>query len=171
MAERAIVDPNIAAVGDTRPDAGRDATAPDPVQDPSLVARSPLAEFWGDFAQNRGAVAGLAIVGGLLFLAAFAGWIAPHSPIEQFRQNALQPPAWQEGGSLRFLLGTDPLGRDILSRLIHGSRLSLFIGFVSVSLSLALGVVLGLLAGFLRGLTETFIMRLMDVMLALPMVR
>ncbi len=136
--------------------------------DPALTAPSPLREFWNDFSQNRGAVTGLALVIGLVLLATFAGWIAPHSPIEQFRQNALQPPAWQDGGSTQFLLGTDPLGRDILSRLIYGSRLSLFIGFISVTLSLALGVVLGLLAGFLRGFTEIFIMRLMDVMLALP---
>jgi dipeptide transport system permease protein len=66
------------------------------------------------------------------------------------------------------LLGTAPVGRDILSRLIHGSRLSLLIGAISVTLSLALGVVLGLLAGYLRGMAEIFIMRLMDVMLSLP---
>jgi dipeptide transport system permease protein len=78
------------------------------------------------------------------------------------------PPVWQDGGSAKFLLGTDPVGRDILSRLIHGSRLSLLIGGISVSLSMVLGVMLGLIAGYFRGLTETTIMRLMDVMLALP---
>ena len=139
-----------------------------PDLDPAPAAPSSLREFWGDFSQNRGAVAGLAMVIGLVFVAMFAGWIAPHSPIEQFREATLTPPAWHEGGTTKFLLGTDPLGRDILSRLIHGSRLSLFIGFISVTLSLALGVVLGLLAGFLCGVTEIFIMRLMDVMLALP---
>jgi dipeptide transport system permease protein len=136
--------------------------------DPALVAPSPLREFWSDFSQNRGAVAGLAMVIGLLIVAIFAEWIAPHSAIQQFRETMLRPPFWQEGGSSKFILGSDPLGRDILSRLIYGSRLSLFIGFISVTLSLAAGVVLGLLAGFLRGFTEIFIMRLMDVMLALP---
>src|SRR5260221_10990765 len=132
------------------------------------LAPSPWREFWNDFSQNRGAVAGLTMVIGLVLLALFAAVVAPHSPIEQFREATLTPPAWHDGGSTRFILGTDPLGRDILSRLIYGSRLSLLIGLISVSLSLALGIVLGLLAGFLRGLTEIFIMRLMDVMLALP---
>jgi len=128
----------------------------------------PLRELWDYFSRNRGAVAGLAIVFGLVFLVLFADVIAPHSAIEQFREATLIPPAWQDGGNSRFLLGTDPVGRDVLSRLIHGSRLSLLIGLVSVSLSLGLGIVLGLVAGFFRGLTEIAIMRLMDIMLALP---
>ena len=101
-------------------------------------------------------------------MALCANLIAPHSPIEQFRDATLAPPAWQAGGSAKFLLGTDAVGRDMLSRLIHGARLSLLIGLVSVSLSLSLGVALGLMAGYFRGLTEIAIMRLMDVMLALP---
>lgn len=129
---------------------------------------APLAEFWGYFAQNRGALLGFALILTLLFLAVFADIVAPHPPNEQYREATLHPPAWVEGGSVRFLLGTDPVGRDILSRLIHGTRLSLLIGGISVGLSLFLGVALGLVAGFFRGLTETFIMRLMDIMLALP---
>ena len=128
----------------------------------------PLREFWDYFRQNRGALIGLAIVTGLILLAMFAEVIAPHSPIEQFREYTLVPPVWQQGGSATFLLGTDPVGRDILSRLIHGTRLSLAIGLVSVSLSLCIGVVLGLLAGFYRGVIEFAIMRLMDIMLAVP---
>jgi len=128
----------------------------------------PLRELWDYFSRNRGAVGGLVIVVGLVFLALFADVIAPHSAIEQFRDATLIPPAWQEGGNSRFLLGTDPVGRDVLSRLIHGSRLSLLIGLVSVSLSLGLGIVLGLVAGFFRGVIEIAIMRLMDIMLALP---
>ena len=128
----------------------------------------PLREFWDYFRQNRGALIGLAIVTGLILLAMFAEVIAPHSPIEQFRDSTLVPPVWQQGGNARFLLGTDPVGRDILSRLIHGTRLSLAIGLVSVSLSLCIGVVLGLLAGFYRGVIEFAIMRLMDIMLAVP---
>ena len=128
----------------------------------------PLRELWDYFSRNRGAVTGLGIVCVLVFLALFADVLAPHPAIEQYREVTLIPPAWQEGGDSRFLLGTDPVGRDMLSRLIHGTRLSLLIGLVSVSLSLGLGMVLGLLAGFFRGMIEISIMRLMDVMLALP---
>jgi dipeptide transport system permease protein len=132
------------------------------------VMPGPLREFWGYFRQNRGALIGLALVLGLVFLAVTADWVAPYPPNEQYRDATLVPPMWQAGGSSRFILGTDPVGRDILSRLIHGSRLSLLIGLISVTLSLVLGVVLGLVAGFFRGMTEIIIMRLMDVMLSLP---
>jgi dipeptide transport system permease protein len=128
----------------------------------------PLREFWDHFRQNRGAVIGLSTVVVIALIALCANLIAPHSPIEQFRDATLAPPAWQAGGSAKFILGTDPVGRDVLSRLIHGTRLSLLIGLVSVSLSLLLGVTLGLMAGYFRGVTEIAIMRLMDVMLALP---
>ena len=128
----------------------------------------PLRELWNYFRQNRGAVLGLATVVTIVLAALCADVIAPHSPIEQFRDATLVPPAWQAGGSSKFILGTDPVGRDVLSRVIHGTRLSLLIGLVSVSLSLALGVTLGLMAGYFRGVTEIAIMRLMDVMLALP---
>jgi dipeptide transport system permease protein len=128
----------------------------------------PWREFWRSFSRSRGAMIGLALVAALLLLAVFAELIAPHPPNEQYRESFLTPPAWAEGGSMRFILGTDPVGRDILSRIIYGTRLSLLIGLISVAISLSLGVVLGLVAGYFRGLTETVIMRLMDVMLALP---
>ena len=127
-----------------------------------------LREFWQAYTQSRGAIIGLALIVVLVVLAIGANVIAPHSPYEQFRDFTLAPPAWHDGGSSRFLLGTDPVGRDILSRLIHGTRLSLLIGVISVAISLSLGVVLGLAAGYFRGLVETTIMRLMDVMLSLP---
>jgi dipeptide transport system permease protein len=129
---------------------------------------SPAVELWRDFRRNRGAVIGLVIVAVLVFLAVFADLIAPYSPSEQYRDAFLRPPSWQPTDGHRFLLGTDPVGRDILSRLIHGTRLDLLIGLVSVGLSMSIGVLLGLVAGFFRGLTEVFIMRLMDIMLALP---
>ena len=137
-------------------------------RDSAIVPASRLAEFWRAFAQSRGALTGLALVVALVALALGADVVAPHSPIEQFRDFTLAPPFWDNGGSLRFALGTDAVGRDILSRLIHGTRLSLLIGTISVSISLTLGCILGLFAGYFRGLVDTAIMRLMDVMLALP---
>jgi len=127
-----------------------------------------LKEFWSYFRENRGAVTGLTIVIFVILLAVFANVVAPHSPSEQYRDHLLQPPAWQEGGSWSFVLGTDAVGRDMLSRLIHGTRYSLFIGLIVVSISLALGVSLGLIAGFFRGGVDTVIMRVMDVILSYP---
>ena len=135
---------------------------------PSNAPPHPLRELWGYFRQNRGALIGLFAVIGLLLLALLADVIAPHSAIAQYREATLMPPMWQDGGSSKFILGTDPVGRDMLSRLIYGTRLSLLIGLVSVTLSLSIGIVLGLLAGFFRGSLEVAIMRLMDIMLALP---
>ncbi|HEX2531170.1 MAG TPA: ABC transporter permease subunit [Burkholderiaceae bacterium] len=140
---------------------------PTPLATP-IAPPHPLRELWDDFRRNRGAAIGLAIVGSLLLIALFADVIAPHSPIAQYRDATLAPPMWQDGGSAEFILGTDPVGRDILSRIIHGTRLSFVIGLASVSLSLGFGIVLGLLAGFFRGAIEIAIMRLMDIMLALP---
>ena len=129
---------------------------------------SPLREFWHYFRENRGAVVGLYVVIGLIVVAALAGVIAPHSPFEQYRDALLQPPVWQEGGTISHIMGTDATGRDILSRIIHGSRLSLMIGCIAVGLSLSVGITLGLMAAFFRPVTETLVMRLMDVVLAVP---
>ena len=112
-------------------------------------------------------------LGGAIILAAvsiaiLAPWIAPHDPIEQYREHMLTPPVWADGGAARFLLGTDELGRDIFSRLIHGARLSMVIGSIVVTLSLVVGTALGLAAAFFKGMTDIAIMRLMDIMLALP---
>jgi dipeptide transport system permease protein len=128
----------------------------------------PLREFWAYFSENRGAVGGLVVVTIVVFGAIFAPLIAPHGPTQQFRDHLLQPPFWQAGGSLEFVLGTDAVGRDILSRIIYGARYSLVIGCIVVTLSLSVGIGLGLVAGFFRGWIETIIMRLMDIILALP---
>ena len=127
-----------------------------------------LKEFWAYFSENRGAVIGLFFFIAIIIIAIFADFIAPHLPNQQFRDAFLQPPFWQEGGSLKFPLGTDAVGRDILSRLIHGARYSLFIGCVVVTVALVFGVILGLIAGFFRGRTDTIIMRLMDIILSFP---
>jgi dipeptide transport system permease protein len=128
----------------------------------------PLREFWHYFSENKGAVGGLVVIVAVVLGAVFANWIAPHLPAEQFRDHFLAPPFWMTGGSTEFLLGTDAVGRDILSRIIYGSRFSLIIGLIVVTLSLSAGIGLGLVAGFFRGVVETLIMRLMDILLALP---
>jgi dipeptide transport system permease protein len=143
------------------------ANTPGPVSvDPSRRAR--LAEFWYYFSENRGAVIGLFFFVFLILLAIFAPLIAPHAPQAQYRDATLVPPFWQEGGSTTFLLGTDAVGRDILSRLIYGTRFSLFIGVIVTTLALIGGIVLGVIAGYFRGWIDTVIMRLMDIILAFP---
>jgi len=138
------------------------------VADAHSDARRELREFWFYFSENRGAVAGFAVVLAVVLTALFADFIAPHSPVEQFRDHLLQPPAWQDGGSWAFPLGTDAVGRDMLSRLIHGAQYSLLIGCIVVVLSLTFGVLLGLVAGFSGRAVETAIMRVMDVILSFP---
>ncbi len=128
----------------------------------------PLREFWYYFSENTGAVIGLVTVVTIVLIALSADLIAPHSPIEQYREYFLQPPAWLDGGNWRFPLGTDAVGRDILSRLMHGSRYSLFVGVIVLTLSLSIGITLGLVAAYFRGPVEFVIMRMMDVILAIP---
>ncbi len=106
-----------------------------------------------------------------VFCAVFAPWVAPHNPFDLATlelTNARLPPAWQEGGNPAFWLGTDDQGRDILSALMYGTRISLAVGVASVALSVMVGVALGLLAGFLGGWLDAFLMRLCDVMLSFP---
>lgn len=140
-------------------------------QTPPLAAPQPLTplqEFWHYFSRNKGAVVGLIYVAIVVLVALGANFIAPHLPQEQFRDALLRPPVWEAGGSWRFILGTDDVGRDVLSRLIYGARLSLLVGCLVVALSLVLGVVLGLLAGYFGGWMDALIMRVVDIMLALP---
>ena len=130
--------------------------------------KTPLQEFWHYFCQNRGAVIGLTFIAIVLFATIFAGWVAPYDPIEQNRAALLLPPAWLEGGNTSYLLGTDDIGRDMLSRIIYGARLSVFIGLIIVLLSCVLGVILGVLAGYYGGIIDILIMRFVDIMLAIP---
>jgi dipeptide transport system permease protein len=113
-------------------------------------------------------MAGLVVIVIIALAGILAEVVSPHPPNVQYRDAFLVPPFWMEGGTSVYPLGTDDIGRDILSRIIHGARLSMFIGLIAVTLSLAAGVGLGLLAGFVRGIADTLIMRAMDVLLALP---
>lgn len=106
-----------------------------------------------------------------VFCSIFAGWVSPHNPFDLAALelgDARLPPAWEAEGTTKYLLGTDDQGRDILSALIYGARISLVVGMVSVVLSVMVGVLLGLLAGFWGGWLDAFLMRVCDVMLSFP---
>ena len=118
--------------------------------------------------QNRAALLGLLVVLLVVFGALFAPLLAPHDPTEQDLSKRLLPPSWQEGGETSFVLGCDPLGRDILSRIIYGARISLIVGLLAVLVRGTGGVLLGLLSGYYGGWIESLLMRLGDVQLALP---
>src|SRR5437667_1881471 len=131
---------------------------------PSPPRRGNVARAWTQLRRNRAAVAGLIVIGVLVFAAIFAPYLAPYNPYTVSLDTRLQPP----GGA--HLLGTDELGRDILSRLIFGTRVALWVGIVTVVLSGFLGVSGGLVAGFLGGYWDAVIMRLVDVFLAFPVI-
>jgi dipeptide transport system permease protein len=133
-----------------------------------LAQPTPLAAFWAAFRENRGAVFGLAVISAIALIAIFADFLAPHSPIEQFRDAVRTPPIWDDGGTWRFVLGTDGDGHDTLSRLIYGARVSLFIGLSVMSVSFVIGVVLGLLAASVGSLVDVVITRVMDLIMAVP---
>ena len=128
----------------------------------------PLTAFWRAFRENRGAVAGMIVVVTILLVAVFAGVIAPHDPIEQYKGFTKLPPFWMEGSDGRFLLGTDAVGRDMLSRLMYGARVSLFIGIAVMTVSMVFGIALGLAAGFFGGMVDVVIIRVMDLVMAIP---
>ena len=135
-----------------------------------------LARWWDSdvghsFRTSPTAIVAAAIAFVCVFCALFAHWVAPHNPLDLTTlqlSDARLPPAWMENGSARYLLGTDDQGRDILSALMYGARISLVVGIVSVLISVVVGVLLGLIAGFKGGWIDAFLMRLCDVMLSFP---
>ncbi len=129
---------------------------------------SPWRAFVSAFASNRGALLAFFVFAAVVLGAVFAPWLAPHDPVQQFRDHLLTPPVWHAGGLAQFPLGTDELGRCLLSRLLFGARISLWIGLAAVLLALVPGVVLGLLAAFFTRWLSPVIMRVMDILLALP---
>ena len=125
-------------------------------------------EFVKQLRKNRGALIGLALIAMFSLIAIFASLIAPHSPSELF-DNALRlPPAFNPAGNSKFLLGTDDVGRDMLSRLIFGAQVSMLIGLAVVFISMTVGTILGLISGFYGGWADRIIMRVIDIIMALP---
>ena len=137
----------------------------------NAAARFFDSDIWYSFRTSPMATVAAVIAFICIFCSLFAPWIAPHNPFDLATLNlsdARLPPAWAEGGSTNYLLGTDDQGRDILSALMYGARISLFVGLASVLLSLVVGVGLGLLSGFVGGNIDALIMRVCDVMLSFP---
>lgn len=121
-----------------------------------------------DLARSGPAALGLALLVGFVIMAIFAPQIAPHDPDKAYLLNRLMPPAWQEDGSAAFLLGTDQLGRDILSRIIYGSRVALSVGLLAVTIASIVGTTMGMVSGYFGGWVDTIIMRLVDTLLSIP---
>lgn len=138
---------------------------------PSALRRFFDGDVWHSFRNSPVAIGAAVVALICLVCAVLADHIAPHNPFDLATlelMDSLKPPAWLEGGDAKYLLGTDDQGRDILSALMYGARISLLVGMASVLLSLLMGVSLGLLAGFVGGRVDAFIMRLCDVMLSFP---
>jgi peptide/nickel transport system permease protein len=134
----------------------------------SRAATLPLTRRFAAFRTEGFPLIPMSILGGLLFVAIFANVLAPHDPEVGSLGERFRPPFWQQGGSEKFLLGSDHLGRDVLSRLIFGTRVSIVVGFTAVLVAGVLGTGLGILSGYLGGWVDQVIMRITDAWLALP---
>lgn len=144
-----------------------DAVAPAP----GAWARFFDGDVWHSFRNSPMAVGAALVALGCVFVALFASLIAPHNPFDLATlelSDSMLPPAWMQGGMPKYLLGTDEQGRDVLSALMYGARISLLIGGASVIVSMLVGVSLGLLSGYAGGRIDGFIMRVCDVMLSFP---
>ena len=130
--------------------------------------RHPMLEQLSQLWRNKTAIAGLIIIVIFILVAIFAPYISPHDPIETSLYDQLKPPFWYEGGTTKNYLGTDDLGRDILSRLIYGARISLMVSVISVSLAFFFGTLIGAISGYKKGWLDNIVMRLMDIILSFP---
>ncbi len=127
-----------------------------------------FSELYFELKKNRGAMIGVVVIIISVFIALFAPLIAPHNPTEIFADALRLPPVFVQGGRAGYFFGTDDIGRDLLSRLIYGSRISLAVGFSVVIIALISGTFLGVIAGFYGGFTDRIIMRLTDLIMSLP---
>ena len=130
--------------------------------------RHPFIEQMSQLWRNKTAVAGMLIVSFFIITAIFAPLLSPHSPVETSLYDQLKPPIWHEKGTWKNILGTDDLGRDILSRLIYGARVSLIVSVFSVGIAFVFGTLFGSVAGYYKGTLDSVIMRIMDIILAFP---
>jgi ABC-type dipeptide/oligopeptide/nickel transport system permease subunit len=130
--------------------------------------RHPFFEQISQLWRNKTAVAGLVIVTGFILMAIFAPFLSPHDPLATSLYDQIKPPVWHETGAWKNILGTDELGRDTLSRIIYGARVSLTVAIVSVGIAFTLGTLLGCISGYYKGFWDSLIMRIMDMILAFP---
>jgi ABC-type dipeptide/oligopeptide/nickel transport system permease subunit len=145
-------------------------TLPRPDLVDATVSGLPSSRAWRKLGRNPAAVLGGLVLLVVVGAALAAPQVAPHDPARQSLLRRLTPPVWERGGSAAYPLGTDQLGRDILSRLIHGARISLVVGIAAVVVSVAVGVSLGLLSGFMGGRVDTIIMTVVDIFLSFPQI-
>ena len=135
---------------------------------PVALADVDRSRAWRKLVRNPGAIAGVLILLTVIVAAVAAPHVAPHDPARQSLIRRFTPPLWVQGGNSAYPLGTDQVGRDILSRIIYAARISLIVGISAVMVSLLVGVTLGLLSGFLRGKVDAVIMTVVDVTLSFP---
>src|SRR6185503_891400 len=134
----------------------------------AATATMTLAERFASWRLGSFPIIPITILAGTAFVGIFANFLAPHDPEVGTLGSRFRPPAWQAGGSTEFLLGTDHLGRDVLSRLMFGARVSLTVGFTAVVIAGLIGTFLGILSGYLGRWVDQIIMRVTDTWLALP---
>ncbi|MDW8445125.1 MAG: ABC transporter permease [Acetobacteraceae bacterium] len=135
------------------------------------LARAVESDLWWSFTRSPTVVISALVAVAMIGSAAFAPWVAPHNPFDLATLNLLDaftPPLWLEGGDPRFPLGTDDQGRDVLSTILYGARISLFVGFCSVLFAMTLGVTIGLVAGYAGGAVDAVLMRIADIKLTFP---
>ncbi len=135
---------------------------------PGRPARSLLGTMGHSLWRDRSGIIGLTLCALVLFCAICAPWVSPHDPFDQHLDIAKQPPAWSAGGTWSYPLGTDNLGRDLLSRIIYGSRVSLVVGFCGVLIASSIGLVVGMLSGFIGGSLDAVVMGIVNVLLGFP---
>ena len=146
-------------------------TQDQPTADAFVITRPPRSlgkDALHRLTKNKASMAGLAMIIFFLFMAIFARQLAPHDPLKIYKGLSYLPPAWQEGGDSRFLLGTDSIGRDVLSRTIYGARVSMAVGLIPAAIILVIGTVIGMMAGFGGKHADNLLMRLTDIIYAFP---